>query len=75
MIGKNYSNLVIINKMSNDDYNTPPASISSSCWLCGGKTELKVYTDFGRIMHLCKRCYGIYDHYHRLKTEEICGDY
>jgi hypothetical protein len=29
------------------------------------KAELKVYTDFGNILHLCKRCYEIYDPLHR----------
>jgi hypothetical protein len=42
MIGKNYSNLVIINKMSNHDDTTN----NTSCyWLCNRKAELKVYTD------------------------------
>ena len=40
-------------------------------WLCNRKAELKVYTDFGNILHLCKRCYEIYDPAHRLKTKEI----
>jgi hypothetical protein len=40
-------------------------------WLCNRKAELKVYTDFGNILHLCKQCYEIYDPFHRLKTEEI----
>jgi len=40
-------------------------------WLCNRKAELKVYTDFGNILHLCKRCYEIYDPAHRLKTEDI----
>jgi hypothetical protein len=35
------------------------------------KAELKVYTDFSNILHLCKRCYEIYDPEHRLKTEEM----
>jgi hypothetical protein len=40
-------------------------------WLCNRKAELRVYTDFGNIVvYLCKRCYGIYDPFHRLKTEE-----
>jgi hypothetical protein len=43
-------------------------------WLCNRKVELKVHTDFGNILHLCKRCYEIYDPEHRLKTEKI-GDY
>jgi hypothetical protein len=42
-------------------------------WLCNRKAELKVYTDFGNILHMCKRCYEIYDPAHRLKTEEIDG--
>jgi hypothetical protein len=40
-------------------------------WLCNRKAELKVYTDFGNILHLCKMCYEIYDPAYRLKTEEI----
>jgi hypothetical protein len=41
-------------------------------WLCNRNAELKVYTDFGNnILHLCKRCYEIYDPAHRLKTEEV----
>jgi hypothetical protein len=40
-------------------------------WLCNRKAELKVYTDFGNILYLCKRCYEIYDPFHRLKTEEM----
>ena len=39
-------------------------------WLCNRKAELKVYTEFGNIIYLCKRCYEIYDPFHRLKTEE-----
>jgi hypothetical protein len=39
-------------------------------WLCNRKAELKVYTDFGNIVYLCKRCYEIYDPFHGLKTEE-----
>jgi hypothetical protein len=39
-------------------------------WLCNCKAELKVYTDFGNVLHLCKVCYEIYDPAHRLKTEE-----
>jgi hypothetical protein len=35
--------------------------IFGSNWLCNRKAELKVYTDFGNILHLCKRCYEIYD--------------
>jgi hypothetical protein len=67
MSAKNYSNLVIIKKMSNNDDTT-----TTFCyWLCNHKAELKVYTDFGNILHLCKRCYEIYDPAHRLKTEEI----
>jgi hypothetical protein len=44
-------------------------------WLCNREAELKVYTDFGNILHLCKQCYEIYDPFHRLKTtaEEIDG--
>jgi len=41
--------------------------------VCNRKAELKVHTDFGNILHLCKRCYEIYDPAHRLKTEEIGG--
>jgi hypothetical protein len=53
--------------MSNNDDTT-----TTFCyWLCNHKAELKVYTDFGNILHLCKRCYEIYDPAHRLKTEEI----
>jgi hypothetical protein len=40
-------------------------------WLCNRKAELKVYTDFGNVLHMCKRCYEIYDPLHRLKTEDI----
>jgi hypothetical protein len=40
-------------------------------WLCNRKEELKVYTDFGNILHLCKQCYEMYDPAHRLKTEEV----
>jgi hypothetical protein len=40
-------------------------------WLCNREAELKVYTDFGNILHLCKQCYEIYDPFHRLKTEEV----
>jgi hypothetical protein len=62
---------MIINKMSNnDDTTTPSISISFCYWLCNRKAELKVYTDFGNILHLCKRCYEIYDPAHRLKVEE-----
>ena len=39
-------------------------------WLCNRKAEIKVYTEFGNIIYLCKRCYEIYDPFHRLKTEE-----
>ena len=42
-------------------------------WLCNREAELKVYTDFGNIVYLCKRCYEIYDPFHRLKTEETTG--
>ena len=38
-------------------------------WLCNRKAELKVHTDFGNILHLCKRCYEIYDPAHRLKKK------
>jgi hypothetical protein len=64
---------MIITKMSNNNTSsiTPNPSISSCYWLCGRKAELKVYTDFGNILHLCKRCYEIYDPLHRLKTEEL----
>jgi hypothetical protein len=67
LIAKNYSNDTIIMaiKMSNHDDTTTPSSSSSisiSCyWLCNRKAELKVYTDFGNILHLCKRCYKVYD--------------
>jgi hypothetical protein len=57
------------NNNINDNYN-----IFSYCycyWLCGRKAELKVYTDFGNILNLCKRCYEIYDPLHRLKTVKI----
>jgi hypothetical protein len=54
------------NISNNNDDNT-----SSCYWLCNRKAELKVYTDFGNILHLCKRCYDIYDPAHRLKTEGI----
>jgi hypothetical protein len=50
--------------MSNDDETntTPSSSISPCYWLCNRKAELKVYTDFGNnILHLCKRCYEIYE--------------
>jgi hypothetical protein len=48
--------MVITTKMSNndDDYNTANTSSSSCYWLCNRKAELKVYTDFGNILHLCK---------------------
>jgi len=43
-------------------------------WLCNRKAELKVYTDIDNIVvYLCKRCYEIYDPFHRLKTEETTG--
>jgi hypothetical protein len=71
MIEKNYSN--DDNNNSDSDYNILP--YYCCYWLCGRKAELKVYTDFGNILHLCKRCYEIYDPAHRLKTEEIGGDY
>jgi hypothetical protein len=53
------------------DTTTPSYSIISCYWLCNRKAELKVYTDFGNILHLCKKCYEIYDPFHRLKTEEV----
>jgi hypothetical protein len=56
--------------MSNHDDTTVP-SPSYCYWLCNRKAELKVYTDFGNILHLCKICYEIYDPAHRLKVEEI----
>jgi hypothetical protein len=70
MIAKNYSNhLIIINKMSNHDDDT---TSSYSCyWLCNRKAKLKVYTDFGNVLYLCRQCYEIYDPFHRLKTEEV----
>jgi len=48
--------MVITTKMSNndDDYNTANTSSSSCYWFCNRKAELKVYTDFGNILHLCK---------------------
>ena len=55
--------LLQTSKMSND----PPPCY----WLCNRKAELKVYTDFGNILHLCKKCYEIYDPAHRLKAEAI----
>jgi len=56
---------------ANKDNNDIPPSPSPYCyWLCNRKAELKVYTYFGNILHLCKRCYEIYDPAHRLKTEE-----
>ena len=77
-IEKSYSNndlyLSIIIKMANDgvDIASAPHHHPLFCyWLCNRKAELKVYTDFGNILHLCKRCYEIYDPEHRLKTEEM----
>jgi hypothetical protein len=35
------------------------------------RAELKVYTDFGNVLHMCKRCYEIYEPEDRLKTEEV----
>ena len=52
---------------NNDDV---PYYYNHCYWLCNSKAELKVYTDFGNILHLCKRCYEIYDPAHRLKTGE-----
>ena len=52
---------------TDDDVNT--AATPFCYWLCNRKAELKVCTDFGNILHLCKRCYEIYDPFHRLKTE------
>jgi hypothetical protein len=66
--------MMVINKISNDYNNTTtPSSISISfcIGLCNRKAELKVYTDFGNILYLCKRCYEIYGPFHRLKTEEM----
>jgi hypothetical protein len=57
------------NNSDNSDYNILP--YYCCYWLCGRKAELKVYTDFGNMLHLCKMCYEIYDPEHRLKTEEI----
>ena len=51
---------------NNNNKDIPP----SCYWLCNRKAELKVYTEFGNIIYLCKRCYEIYDPFHRLKTEE-----
>jgi hypothetical protein len=55
-------------KISND---TTSTSSISCYWLCNRKAELKVYTDFGNILHLCKKCYEVYDPAHRLKAETI----
>jgi hypothetical protein len=58
--------------MSNHHDDTTANNNTYYCyWLCNRKAELKVYTDFGNILHLCKRCYEIYDPEHRLKTEEV----
>jgi hypothetical protein len=52
--------------------NNDTATTTTFCyWLCNRKAELKVYTDFGNILHMCKQCYEIYDPAHRLKTEKI----
>jgi len=59
---------------NNDSDVAPPPPPSYCYWLCNRKAELKVYTDFGNVLHLCKRCYEIYDPAHRLKTEEIVID-
>ena len=69
MIDKSYSNnlVIITTKMSNDNATTP----LSCYWLCNRKAELKVYTDFGNILHLCKMCYEMYGPAHRLKAEAI----
>jgi hypothetical protein len=61
---------MMITKMSNNDDDNTSSSVSCY-WLCNRKAELKVYTDFGNVLHLCKRCYEIYDPLHRLKTEEV----
>ena len=53
---------------NNNNKDIPP---TYCYWLCNREAELKVYTDFGNIVvYLCKRCYEIYDPFHRLKTEE-----
>jgi uncharacterized membrane protein len=53
--------------MSNDDNTTIPPSY----WLCSRKAEPKVFMDFGNILHLCKRCCGIYYPLRSLKVEDI----
>jgi uncharacterized membrane protein len=50
---------MITTKMSNNNHDD--TAITFCYWLCNRKAELKVYTDFGNILHLCKRCYEIYD--------------
>ena len=64
--------------MSNDnkDNISNSGDIPPYCyWLCNRKAELKVYTDIDNIVvYLCKRCYEIYDPFHRLKTEEIIDE-
>ena len=54
-----------------DNNNNKDISPPYCYWLCNRKAELKVYTDIDNIVvYLCKRCYEIYDPFHRLKTEE-----
>ena len=51
--------------------NTTKHNETHCYWLCNRKAELKVYTDFGNVLHHCRKCYEIYFHEHRLKTGEI----
>jgi hypothetical protein len=62
------SDVKMPNNIENDDI---PNHDHYCYWLCNREAKLKVYTDFGNILHLCKRCYEIYDPAHRLKTEEM----
>jgi hypothetical protein len=66
--------VILIVCLSNNNHTEVNGFMSNNIlcyWLCDRKAELKVYTDFGNILHLCKKCYDIYDPEHRLKTEEI----